>query len=90
MVFFETIKQLSFSGLSAFTLIVLLAHVFRWRRFNYLHWLGVTIGLVLTIGLAEQFHVVGFFRYLAIGLSIGVFGRLFDLLHKYRPIPDVA
>jgi len=90
MIFLDTVRELSFSALCIFTVTVVLAHIFQPPRFSYLAVLCIVVGGLVALGLAAQFQVEGFLKYLAFGLFVGAFGSLFALLNKYRPIRNAA
>lgn len=86
MVFLDAVREVGFLALVLYVAIVVLAHLFHWRRFDPMRWLGCVCGVVVGVGLAAQLGLGEIARAIVCAGSMVVVGRLFQSLGSRFPL----
>ena len=90
----EAMQARSLAVLLVYVVMVVLAHLFRWKHFSHHNWLGLLTGLVLAGGIRAGLGLDGLWAVMLVTVACVVpLYSLFELLGRRFPLdqaPDVA
>lgn len=90
MLFLNAAKDACAIVFPCYVALVVMAHVFRWRRYKPLRLLGLMAGGVVGVGLSVQWGLAAVAQSLLIGLMIGIVTYSFAMLERKFPLQHAS